>query len=94
MPWTGSQWVTSPGACQFCRMLAGREDVRYAVDEAHDHCKCTVTPAGEYEVGDIPATLTDAAQIIDDRELARWSWLDVSNPFRSNPPPRYDPLVR
>ena len=90
----GYQRVASAGACDFCRMLGNRGMVfsADAVDtDAHDHCKCTSEITGEYAVGDIAAGLTDAVQIIDDRELSRLSWLDIGNPFRSTPPPRFDP---
>lgn len=90
----GYQRVASPGACDFCRMLAGRGTVYSAAavnTDAHDHCRCTSEITGEYEPGDIASTLGDAAAVIDERELARWAWLDISRPFASNPPPRFDP---
>ena len=94
MGFDGYQRVPSAGACPYCRSLANRGPV-YSLDavdtDAHDHCKCTSEVTGDYQVGDIPATAADAVQIIDDRELARLAWLDIGNPFRSAPPPRFDP---
>lgn len=66
--------VTSPGACAFCRMLAGRgvhysaNNVRFA---SHDHCDCSVVSEFGVEGGKVSPTFVPSTRNITDADRAR-----------------------
>src|SRR5690625_4850595 len=64
----GWQRVTSPGACDFCLLLAGRGDVykRFTVAfAAHGNCNCSAAPSWDKNAKEVPVEAYVASERMD-----------------------------
>src|SRR5690625_421404 len=64
----GWQRVTSPGACDFCRMLAGRGGVfkrATATFAAHGNCNCSAAPSWDKSAKEVPVSAYVASERVD-----------------------------
>ena len=64
----GWQRVTSPGACDFCQMLAGRGGVykrSTATFAAHGNCNCSAAPSWDKSAKEVPVEAYVASERMD-----------------------------
>ncbi|WP_172121305.1 hypothetical protein [Actinomyces faecalis] len=76
----GWKRITSPGACKFCKMLAGRGEVydaRSVRFAAHDICRCQAVPAWGGEPVNVHQYIASKARITEQERQQLKDYLDT-----------------